>query len=44
MKYEIEKDNVLNCWVVWEVHKNHKIDRFHGKLKRECKEWLKITK
>lgn len=38
--YVIEKDNVLNCYIVWEVHKNYKIDRFRSKLKRDCKEWI----
>lgn len=39
MKYEIEKDVVLNTYIVWEVHKNYRVDRFRG-LKRECKKWL----
>lgn len=38
--YEIEKDKYLNCWIVWEVHTNYKIDKFQGKTKKECKEWL----
>lgn len=42
MKYEIIKDKYLNCWIVWEVHKNYSIDRLHGKTKRECKKWLSI--
>lgn len=37
----IEKDNILKCWIVWEVHRNYKIDRFHSKTKKGCKEWLK---
>lgn len=37
--YEIEKDKVLNTFIVWEVHHNYKIDRFRG-LKKECKEWV----
>lgn len=40
MKYVIEKDNVFKCFIVWEVHRNVKIDRFRG-LKRECTQWLK---
>ena len=39
MKYVIEKDKVLKCFIVWEIHKNVKIDRFRGK-KRECEAWL----
>ena len=41
MKYIIEKDNILKCFIVWEVHQNYKIDRFRG-LKRECKKWLEF--
>lgn len=40
MNYLIEKDRVLNCFVVWEVHTNYMIERFRG-LKKECKEWIK---
>ena len=36
----IEKDKVLKCWIVWEIHHNYKIDRHHAKTKRECKTWL----
>lgn len=39
--FEIEKDIYINKWVVWEVHKNYKIDRFQAKTKKACKEWLK---
>lgn len=39
--YQIEKDKILGCWVVWEVHPNYKVDSFHAKTKRECKEWVK---
>lgn len=38
--YLIEKDMILNCYIVWEVHKNHKIDKLHG-TKKECKQWIK---
>ena len=40
MKYEIEKDPYLNCYVIWEVHNNYKIDRYRAKLKRDCKKYL----
>lgn len=40
MKFNIEKDKYLNAWIVWEVHKNYSIDRYHGRTKRECKKWL----
>ena len=43
MNYTIEKDEILKCFIVWEVHLNYKIDRFRG-LKRECKQWIKNTK
>lgn len=39
MNYEIEKDTILNCFIVWEIHRNYRIDRFRG-LKRECKAWI----
>ena len=41
-QYKIEKDKYLDCWIVWEVHKNYSIDRFHAKTKKECKQWLCI--
>lgn len=37
---EILKDKYLKCWVVWEIHNNYMVDLFHGKTKKECKEWL----
>lgn len=40
MIFEIEKDKYLECWIVWECHKNYKIDRFQAKTKKECKEWI----
>lgn len=40
MTYEIKKDLILNCYIVWEVHTNYKVDVFHGRTKRECKKWL----
>jgi hypothetical protein len=43
MKYVIEKDIYLGCWVVWErLSKNAELDIYHGRTKRVCKEWLKI--
>lgn len=45
MKYEPVKDIYLNCWVVWEVHRNYRIDRQHTRTKKEAKEWIQqITK
>lgn len=38
--YNIEKDKILNCWIVWEVHSNYMVDIYHGRLKRDCKQWL----
>ncbi len=43
MKYEIEKDNVLNTYIVWECHKNYKIDRYRG-FKYKCKEFINKIK
>ena len=40
MKYRIEKDSYLDCWIVWEVHLNYCIDIFHGKTKKECREFI----
>lgn len=39
--YEIKKDKILNCYIVWEVHNNYKIDVFKSKLKRDCKKFIK---
>lgn len=39
MEYTIEKDKILKCFIVWEAHKNYKIDRFRG-TKKECATWL----
>ena len=39
MEYRPEKDKILNCYIVWEVHRNYRIDRFRG-LKRECIAWI----
>lgn len=38
--YSIEKDKILNCWIVWEIHPNYKVDIYHGRLKRDCKKWM----
>ena len=41
-KYFIEKDKVLDMWVIWEnVTSSWKELRFFSKLKKECKEKLK---
>lgn len=39
MKYVIEKDEYLNTYIVWEIHRNYKVDRFKG-FKYQCEEWL----
>lgn len=41
MKYIIQKDEILGYWIIWELYLNCKIDIYHGKTKKECKEWLK---
>lgn len=42
MKFIIEKDIYVNKWIVWEVRRNVKIDRYWGHTKKECQQWLKI--
>lgn len=37
---KIEKDNILNEWIVWDVHKNYSVDMFRSKTKKEAKGWL----
>ena len=39
MNYKIEKDKCLGKYIVWEIHKNLKIQRYHG-YKYQCKEWI----
>lgn len=41
MKYEILKDTILKCWIVWEKHNNYKVDVYQAKTKKECLAWLK---
>ena len=44
--YSIEKDKILNCYLVWEVHPNYKEEAFRSKKKKlreqkqECKQWV----
>jgi len=40
MKYEIEKDKYIGKFILWEVHRNYRVDLYHG-LKRDC---LKLKK
>ena len=40
IRYEIEKDAILNTYIVWEMHRNYQVQRFKG-FKYQCKEWLK---
>lgn len=42
--FEIVKDDILKCWIVWEVHRNIKIDVFHARTKKECKQWISNIK
>ena len=44
MKFEIKKDSILKCWIVWEKHPNYLIDIYHGKTKKECLLWIKTIK
>ena len=43
MIYEAVKDIYLNCWVVWEVHRNYRIDRQHTRTKKEANLWIQKT-
>lgn len=40
-KYKIEKDKILDQYIVWENHKNLKIEVYRDKLKKNCKLWVK---
>lgn len=40
VNYVIEKDNILDCYIVWEIHRNYRIDRFRANLKKDCKRWI----
>ena len=35
IKYVIEKDEILKTYILWEVHRNYRVDRFKG-YKYEC--------
>lgn len=39
----IEKDKILNTYIVWEIHHNYKIDIFRG-TKKECENFIKNYK
>lgn len=34
------KDKYLGCWIVWEVHRNYRVDRDHERTKKECLQWI----
>ena len=34
--YKIEKDKILNLWVVWEKHLNAYVQVFTSKYKKDC--------
>ena len=40
-KYKIEKDEILDQYIVWENHKNLKIEVYRDKFKKNCKLWVK---
>lgn len=45
MSYSIEREPLYkNWWVVWEQHRNLKVEIHKARLKRECKEWCKKHK
>lgn len=39
--YKIEKDKVLNMWVVWEKHLNINVQTFTSKYKKDCLNYIK---
>lgn len=39
-RYSIEKEPIYKMWVVWEKHRNVKVEVFKAKTKKECKQWL----
>ena len=40
---KIEKDIILNKYIVWEVHRNYMVEKFRGN-KKQCKEWMNNVK
>lgn len=42
-KYRIEKDPILKCYIVWEIHRNYIVEVFRG-YKYQCKEFIKNEK
>lgn len=40
-KYKIEKNNLVGCWLIWEIYKNYWVDIYHGKYKKDCIKKLK---
>lgn len=35
VRYEIEKDKVLNKYILWEIHRNYMVERCRG-FKYQC--------
>ncbi len=44
MSYNIEKDKIVNKWIVWEVHPNYSVESYRGNTKKECEVWLEELK
>ena len=40
-KYEIKKDLILKCWLVWELHSKCKVEVFRSKYKKDCIKYVK---
>lgn len=40
----IEKDKILNQWVVWDKHKNYSVDLHKSNTKKEAQKWVKNHK
>lgn len=41
MKYETEKNKILNCWIVFERHKSILNEVFRSTRKKDCEAWIK---
>ena len=40
-KILIQKDRILNQWVVWEIHNNYEIALYKTNEEKKAKGWLK---
>ena len=40
----IEKDEILNKWIIWKIEGSIKTELFHANTKRECLDFLERLK